>query len=221
MGALWVDEVVELGFAFVVVAGDPHHVAGIVADQARVRFIVGEGLAHPFGVVDAGAKDDGLAHRVVLVEEGTDLAGDGLVAVGEHDSAVDVHLVVDPVLDGLAVVVNLAFGRSPTSQVLVEVNADHLVGGEEPVVDALLERVRVDGFAEVVDVGDVLGFLRGGGQPDLGGGLEVLEDRSPFRIGSGASAVTLVDDDEVEEVSGKLVVDGFSVFTADDGLVER
>ena len=50
---------------------------------------------------------------------------------------------------------------------------DDLVGREEAVVDALLQRVGVDRLAEVVDVRDVLGFLRRGGQADLRGAGEV------------------------------------------------
>ena len=95
----------------------------------------------------------------------------------------------------------------PAVEVLVEVDADDLVGGEEAVLDALLERVGVDGLAEVVDVGDVLGLLRRGGQADLGGGGEVLEDLPPGRVLGGAAAVALVDDDQVEEVRRELLVD--------------
>ena len=50
---------------------------------------------------------------VVFVEEGTDLAGHGLVPVGKHDVPVDVFLVVDPVFDQFAVFVGLAFAGAP------------------------------------------------------------------------------------------------------------
>ena len=87
--------------------------------------------------------------------------------------------VVVAVLDHLAVLVGLALLRPPAVKVLVEVDADDLVGREEAVGDALLERVGVDRVAEVLDVGDVLGFLGRGGQADLRGGGEVLEDLAP------------------------------------------
>ena len=76
---------------------------------------------------------------------------------------------------------------------------DDLVGREEAVVDALLQRVGVDRLAEVVDVRDVFGFLRRGGQADLGGAGEVVEDFAPGGILRGAAAMALVDHDQVEE----------------------
>ena len=40
-------------------------------------------------------------------------------------------------------------------------NADDLVGSEEPVVDALLERIGEDRVAEVIDVGNCPWFPSG------------------------------------------------------------
>ena len=189
-------------------------------DQVSVGRIVDEGLAHPLGVVDARTKHDRLTHRVAVVEEGTDLAGHGLVPARKHDVSVDVFLVVDPILDRLAVIVDLADSGAPPGQVPVQVDADHLVGGKEPVVDALFQRVGVDRLTEVVDVGYIFGFLRGGGEPQLDSGVEVVEDGPPLRVRFGASPVALVDHDEVEEVLGELVVDRIPVFGPDDRLVE-
>ena len=111
--------------------------------------------------------------------------------------------------------------RPPAVEVLVEVDADDLVGGEEAVLDALLERVGVNRVAEVIDVRDRPGFLRRRGQADLGGGGEILEDLSPGGVLRGASAMALVDDDQVEEVGRELLVDVAGLLGAGDGLVER
>ena len=43
--------------------------------------------------------------------------------------------------------------------VAVDMNLDDLVGREEAVADALSQRIGEDRLAEIVDVGDVLGFL--------------------------------------------------------------
>jgi hypothetical protein len=77
------------------------------------------------------------------------------------------------------------------------VHLDDLVGGEKAVADALFEGVGEDRLAEVVDVGDVLGLLGRGGQPDLGGGREVLQDLAPGGVLGGAAAVALVDDNHL------------------------
>ena len=121
-------------------------------------------------MVDVLAEDDGLGEAVGGLEELGDLLRDELGALFQDEVAVEVVLVVDAVLDHLAVLVELALLGSPALQVLVEVDAHDLVGREEAVLDALLERIGVDRFAEIVDVGDVLGFLGRGGEADLRGG---------------------------------------------------
>ncbi len=130
---------------------------------------VDQGLAHALGVVDVFAEDDGLGEGVGGLEVFGDLAGDEFGSLFKDQRAVEVLLVVDAVFDQLAVLVGLALFGAPALQVLVDVDAHDLVGREEAVVDALAQRVGVDRLAEVVDVGDVLGFLGRGGQADLGG----------------------------------------------------
>jgi hypothetical protein len=71
---------------------------------------------------------------------------------------------------------------------------------QEAVFDALLQGIGVDGLPEVIDVGDVLGFLRGRRESDLCCGREMIGDFSP----GGAAAVALVNDDEVEEPGREL-----------------
>ena len=138
----------------------------------------------------------------------------------EDQVAVEVALVVLAVLDLLAVLVRLALLRPPAVEVLVDADAHDLVGREEAVRDALPERVGVDRLAEVVDVGNVLRFLRRRGHADLGGGREVFEDLAPGGVLGGAAAMALVDDDEVEEVRRELLVDVLLFLGAGDRLVE-
>ena len=78
-------------------------------------------------------------------------------------------------------------------------------GGEVAVVDAGFEGVGVDGFAEVgVGVG-VLSAFWGGGEAELDGWGEVVEDAAPGAFVGGSAAMAFVDDDEVEEVGGVVV----------------
>ena len=69
---------------------------------------VDERLPHPLGVVDVLAEDDGLGEAVGGLEKFGDLPGDELGALLEDERAVQVELVVDAVLDELAVFVELA-----------------------------------------------------------------------------------------------------------------
>ena len=71
-----------------------------------------------------------------------------------------------------------------------------------------------------MDVGDVLGLLRRGGQADLRGAGEVVEDLAPGGILGGAAAVALVDDDQVEEAGRELPEELLALLRAGDRLVE-
>ena len=162
-----------------------------------------------------------LAKRSVALRNSVILAATSSVRFSRMRLRSKSRLVVLAVFDDLAVLVGLALLGAPAVEVFVEADADDFVGREEAVVDALLERVGVDRVAEVVDVGDVFGFLGRGGQADLRGGREVVEHLAPGGVVGGAAAVALVDDDQVEEVGRELLVDVLLFLGAGDGLVER
>lgn len=96
--------------------------------------------------------------------------------------------------------------RPPPLNVPVKVDADHLVRGKESVFDALSQRISVDRFAKVVDVRSVFRFLWSGGEADLGGGTEVVQDFSPGTVFCRTAAMAFVNHDQVEEVRGELLV---------------
>ena len=133
---------------------------------------------------------------------------------------VEVLLVVDPVRNLLALAIRLALGRAVSLDVDIDVDVDDLVRGEKAILDALLERVRVDGRAEVVDVGDVLRLLRRRRQADLRRAGEVLKDLSPSSVFVGASTVTLIDDDEVEEAGRELTEELLPLLRAGERLIQ-
>ena len=204
--------------ALVVVAGDPHHVFAVGGGEVGVG--VDQRLSHPLRVLDVLAENDGLGETVCRLQKLRDLHGDNLGALFEDQVPVEVPVVVFPILNELSELVPLAGLGAPAIEILVEADADDLVGREEAVGNALPERVGVNRVAEVFDVGNVLGFLRCRGQADLGGGGVILEDLAPRGILVGAPAVTLVHEDEIEEVRRKLLVDVLLLLGARDGLVE-
>ena len=106
IGGFGVDEVVELGLALVVVAGDAHDVLAVGGGEVGIG--VDQGLPHALGVVDVLAEDDGLGEAVGGLEELGDLGGDEFGALFEDQVAVEVAVVVFAVLDDLAVLVGLA-----------------------------------------------------------------------------------------------------------------
>ena len=214
-----VDEVIQLGFAFLFVTGNPHHVFAVLFHSLRVQ--VYQGLAHAFGVVDVFAEHDGFLVRVGLFQEFGHLHGDHFGALLQNQLAVEILLVVDAVFDQLTVLVGLPLAWAPALQVAIQVDAHDFVGCQEAVFDALLQGVGVNRFAEVVDVGDFPGFLGSGGQADVGSRREIIQNLTPGGVHGGAAPVALVDHHQVEEVRRELLVDVLLVLAAGNGLVER
>ncbi|MNE34618.1 hypothetical protein D3C80_1283470 [compost metagenome] len=66
-----VDEVIQLGLAFLIIAGDAHDVLAVLCHALGVE--VDQGLAHTLGVIDIVAEDDGFLERVGGLEELGDL----------------------------------------------------------------------------------------------------------------------------------------------------
>ncbi|MNV18033.1 hypothetical protein D3C71_1088410 [compost metagenome] len=130
-------------------------------------------------MVDVFAKDDGLGVTVTGLEVLGDLGSHRHIALLQHQLAVHVGTGVDAVFDSVTVLVGHARGGAPAEGVLVQVHPDHLVRRQIAVLDALLQTVGVDRFAEVVGVGNVLGFLGCRGQANLRGPLEVGQDVAP------------------------------------------
>ena len=114
-------------------------------------------------MIDVVTEDDGFIHRVGALE----VIGNGFRhqfgALINHHRAVKIFLVVDAVVDQLAVFIRLAFGRAPALEIDVDVDAHHFVGGKEAVFDAFFERVDIHRVAEVIGAGDFMGLFRRGG----------------------------------------------------------
>ena len=181
-----------------------------------------EGLAHARGVLRVHAEDDGLLEAVAaFFQKLGHLPGDPLGALVDDQVPVEVLLVVDAVLDLVTVLVGLASFRAVALDIDIEMDLHHLVRRQEAVADAFLQRVAVNGFAEVVDIGNVFGLLRRGGEADLGGRGEIIQDLPPGGILRRAAAVAFVDHDEVEEIRRKLAVELLAFLRAGDGLIER
>ena len=214
-----VDEISEFGLAFGIAAGDAHDITVVLGDQIGV--LVDERLAHARRVLLIDAEHDGLLEAVAAFpQELRYLAGNKLGAVVDYQRAVEVLGVVDAVLDLLAFAVELALLGPVALHVAVDVDLHHLVGREEAVADALLERIGVNRLAEIGDVGNVFGFLGCRGHADLRRLREIVEDFAPGRILGRAAAVALVDHDQVEELTRELAVNLLPILGAGDRLVE-
>ena len=200
------------------VASDAHDVSGVLSNDVAV--LVHECLSHALCVVDVHAEDNGLGESVGLLEELRQLPSHLLGALSYDHLTVEVLLLVDAVLYPLPLIVDGAGLGPPAVDVHVHLRADDLVGREEAVLDALLERVGVNRLAEVVDVAHVLGLFGRSCHAQLNRAREVVEHLPPRGVGSGAAPVALVYDDEVEELGVELSEYFLAVF-GHELLVER
>ena len=87
-----------------------------------------------------------------------------------------------------------------------------LNGVRNPSSIPLCERVLVDGFAEVVIGIDIIISLRSGSESEMYCTSEISENLCPVPILSRSSTVTLIDDDEIEEIRIIAIVVGFEDF---------
>ena len=198
-----VDEVVQLRLALGVTAGDAHDVAVVPVHQVGV--FVDERLPHAGGVFLVHAEDDRLLEAIAaFLQIPGDLAGHQLGAFVQDQGAVEVFEIVDTVFDLVAVPVELPLLGAIAFHVPVDMDLDDLVGRQEAVCNALFQGVGIDRLSEVMDVGNVTGFLGCGGQADLCGRGEVFQDFPPGRILGGAAPVAFVDHDQVEEARARI-----------------
>ena len=192
-------------------------IAGMAGDQVGVQVV--ERGAHFGGVLLINAEDDGLGEAVGLFQEIGQVPGDGLGAGAQGDAALEVGGGVNLVRDFAAVAVEIVFAGAPAGGVPLGDDAVDAVGGEETVVDALLEAVGIDRVAEV-EIGVAVLVAQGrGGHAELVGGLEPFEDLAPVGFFPGGAAMALVHDDQVEEVARELLVKAGAPFVPGDGLV--
>ncbi|MNF93837.1 hypothetical protein D3C84_765280 [compost metagenome] len=64
-------------------------------------------------MIDVVAEHDGLSHRVGFLEVVGDGLGHQLGTLVDHQSAVEILLVIDTVFNQVALFVHLPFGRTP------------------------------------------------------------------------------------------------------------
>ena len=80
---------------------------------------------------------------------------------------------------------------------------------EESVIDPLSKRVFIDGLSEIVVRIYIVISLRSGGETEMDSTGKIFQYFSPIPILSRTSAVTLIDDDEIEKIWIIAIVVGF------------
>ena len=166
-------------------------------------------VANNHGMLLGSTEDDGLFVRVDLVQE---LLHTMLVALLNLDSAIiEIRLRVNLFRVHLSAFHDVAF------LILIVIDVArrdvHTEGYKEAVLDALFQRVGIYRISKVsVGIGIVLSSGCGC-HAQLIGTVEVFHQLSPLAFVISSTSVTLIDDDEVEEVTLILHVIGLVVGT--------
>ena len=197
VGGFGVDKVIELGFAFIVVAGDAHDVFCI--GRCKVGIGVYHCLSHSFGMIDIFAKDDSLGIAAGCLQKFRDLLGNKGSTLFENQSPIIVADIIFTVFDNLPVFIGLPVKGTPAN-IPIKSYSNDLVRRKVTIGNSLAQRVNINGLAEVFDVGNILGFLGRSGKAYLSGTGEVFENFTPCSIISGTSPVTLIDNNQIEKV---------------------
>ena len=71
---------------------------------------------------------------------------------------------------------------------------------EESIIDTILQRIGIDRITEISIRFEIVRFFRSGCESELSRRGEIFEDRSPLRLILRTTTMTLIDDDEVEEI---------------------
>ncbi len=134
---------------------------------AEIFVFVNQRLPHPRRMLLIYAKHDGFLETVVaFFQEVGDFLGDELGAVVNYESAVKILGVVDTILNLVAVSVHITPLWPITVDIHIDMNLDDFVRSQEAVLDALPQGVGVNRRSEIMNVGDVLGFLGRGREAD-------------------------------------------------------
>ena len=219
-GRIDILEVFEQLLAHAVVAGDAHHVVGIFPAELGIH--LDEQFAHLERIFGFGTEDDGLGHGTDDLEHLGDASGDDDFALGDAQGAADVAAHKEVLLDPLTFEIDFIRLGNIAFEIDREERARDAIGRQEAVLDALLEAIDIDGRPEVVDVGGAFGILGRGSHTDLNGFAEIVENLLPFGVLLDRRAMTLVDDDEVEEVGTEVLVGlTCTLFVVDPLAIER
>src|SRR5580704_14287978 len=93
------------------------------------------------------------------------------------------------------------------------------IGSKKAVGESLAKAILEDGISEVAICGLVVPAQRGSGHADLNRRLEVFQNLPPVALLPRATAMALVNDDEVKEIGCEFLVQSGAVLVLRDGLI--
>ncbi len=115
-----IDKVIQLAFAFFVIASDLHDVFGVVYHQITVG--IGQRCAHTLGMFDIHAEHYGLVEVVGLFQVFGNSVSDSLGTLVNHKIRVVILAVIDTVINQLTAFIGFARFWPPAFQINIQPN---------------------------------------------------------------------------------------------------
>jgi hypothetical protein len=139
----------------------------------------------------------------------------------QRDHAFEVFGLVFIVRYRSSEAIKLVPARTPSGSVPGGNYPVDTVWSEKTVVDSLPQAVFIDGIPEVQISVAVVFAQRCRCHAELESRLEMLKDYPPRTIAPCAAAVTLIDNDEIEEIQGVVAEEPFAPFILCERLIDR
>ena len=159
-------------------------------------------------MIFVGAKYDCLLHPVSLLEIFGYLLGNLVCAVFNDDIVIEIAVGVDAVFDDIAEFIPLSETGSPPFRD-VGLHIDDLERSKKTVIDSFPQTVCIDRFSEIVYVRYVLCLLGCRRHSDLCSRRKIFENPAPVAVFLRRAAVTFIDDNKIEEISGEKFREAF------------
>ena len=165
------------------------------------------------------AENDRLGETVGSFEMVGEMPGDRSVRARQGHHSLEIDGVVFFVRDGTAETVDVTLTGPPAGSVPGGDYAMDAIRRQKPIVNALPQTVGVDRYSEIV--GMCRHCLRAGrgGQSQLVGRFEILQNFAPIAFVVRAASMAFVHENEVKEAGIILAIKTRAAFIAGDGLV--
>ena len=191
------DKIAQFLFAILIAAGNAHHIIRVLLDHVRIQ--IDQRPPHPLSGIFRCAEHNRLGHTIGAFQVACDFGSYLLNAVFDDNVIVVVAVGINPIRDLIAVDVPLSLSGTPAIA-NVRHDIDHLEGRKKSILNAFLQAVCIDRLPEIVQIGNILGFLGGGRHTDLGGRLEIFQNPAPAAFLFSRASVTLIHNDQIKEI---------------------
>ena len=114
------------------------------------------------------AKNDSLLHPSSALQIFGNLSCDFVCSIFNDDIVIEITVSINAIFDYITELIALSITRPPPFR-NVGLNIDDFERREKAVFDSFTQTIRINRLSEIIDIGNVLGFLRCRRHADLSG----------------------------------------------------